>query len=63
LHESSIASNKFVDDVQELRRSKRARKERNLGNVLLLMLLMIIQHIMMKELNLFDATILVKCYK
>jgi hypothetical protein len=32
LHESSIASNKFVDDVQELRRSKRARKERNFGN-------------------------------
>jgi hypothetical protein len=26
LHESSITSNKFVDDVQELRRSKRARK-------------------------------------
>jgi hypothetical protein len=26
LHKSSVASNKFVDDVQELRRSKRARK-------------------------------------
>jgi hypothetical protein len=32
LHESSIASNKFVDDVQELRRRKQARKERNFGN-------------------------------
>jgi hypothetical protein len=38
LHESSVASNKFVDDVQilrrisKLRRSKRARKERNFGN-------------------------------
>jgi hypothetical protein len=31
LHESSVASNKFVNDVQELRRSKRARKERNFG--------------------------------
>jgi hypothetical protein len=26
LHESFVASNKFVDDVQELRRSKRAIK-------------------------------------
>jgi hypothetical protein len=32
LHESSIASNKFVDDLQELRRSKWARKEMNFGN-------------------------------
>jgi hypothetical protein len=32
LHESSVASNKFVDDLQELRRSKRARKEMNFGN-------------------------------
>jgi hypothetical protein len=28
LHESSLASNKFVDDVQELRRSKRAGKKK-----------------------------------
>jgi hypothetical protein len=27
LHESSVTSNKFVDDVQELKRSKQARKE------------------------------------
>jgi hypothetical protein len=32
LHESFVAYNKFVDDVQELRRSKRARKERNSSN-------------------------------
>jgi hypothetical protein len=32
LHESSVTSNKFVDDVQELKRSKQARKERNFGN-------------------------------
>jgi hypothetical protein len=32
LHEPSIVSNEIVDDVQELRRSKRARKEKNFGN-------------------------------
>jgi hypothetical protein len=36
LYESYVASNKFVDDVQELRRSKWTRKEKNFGNVLLL---------------------------
>jgi hypothetical protein len=62
LHEFAIAFNKFVD-VQEFRRSKRARKEMNFVNVLLLILLMMIQHIMMKQLNLFDAIVLVRGYK
>jgi hypothetical protein len=32
LHEPSFTSNEIVDDVQELRRSKRARTEKNFGN-------------------------------
>jgi hypothetical protein len=62
-HGSSLASNKSVDDVQELRRSKRDRKERNFSNVLLLILLMMIEPIMTKQLNLFDAFVSVRSYK
>ena len=32
LHDSIEISNDFVDDVQEIRRSKRARKEKDYGN-------------------------------
>ena len=32
LHEPSITSNKIIDDVQELRRSKPAKIERNFDN-------------------------------
>jgi hypothetical protein len=32
LHEHSFTSNEIVDDVQELRRSKRTKMERNFGN-------------------------------
>jgi hypothetical protein len=58
-----IVDSKFVDDVQELRKSKRARNETNFSNILLLILFMMIQHIMMKQLNLFDAIVLVRGYK
>jgi hypothetical protein len=42
LHESFVASNKFADEVQELRRSKRARKKKGILVILLLILLMMI---------------------
>jgi hypothetical protein len=48
LHKSSVTSNKFFDDIQELRRSKRARKKGISVMILLLILLMMIQHVMVK---------------